>query len=258
MSLIPPPSDEETKRYQKTRDDSRDDSAHDESTAAMTLSAIGKGGDGGPLGLDSFGDADASSGDLSRWTQHSAFALVAVAVIAVVVLVAMRMTAGSMAAASDAAAERLVEETLTKWDYRQNMLPGDASESMGSDSTALADATTIIYTLTGSEKPRVPIEYVQKNPFELGIKRAERPVAQVDTTESDAQRAERVKANIRRSIRTLSIDMIMDGTEEKAVVINGNIHKIGDTIDIFQIESIEPQQIFLRHDRYRVPLRVGS
>lgn len=242
MSLIPPPENQD----------------HDtgEAPASMTLSAIGKGAGDGPLGIDGFGDDDASSGGSGGITQHGAFAIIVVAVVAAAVLGMMRLTTGRIDTRADAAIEGLIDQTLVKFEQRQHMAPDDAAHAMDSNSTALRDATQVIDTLTTKQTPQVPIEYVQKNPFELGIRKPEvkvqrPPVAPVDHSVA-------IKARIRAALPKLKVDMIMDGTGEKAAVINGEIYKVGDTIGIFRLESVEPQQIFLRHDRYRIPLKVAG
>jgi len=256
MSLIPPPSDDEAKHLGAIgRGIEPDDQDEPDHAPAMTLRAIGKGGDGSPLGLDGFDEdgVPASTAGASI-TQHSAFALVAVAVIAAVVLGVMRLTMGGMHADTNAEIEGLINETLVKFEQREHMAPGDSAHAMAAHSTELADSTQVIMDITGNDAPQVPIEYVQKNPFVLGITKAQAPVADAGPKTDDA---ERTKVRIRQELRKLKVDMIMDGTEEKAVVINGQILKVGDTVGIFQIESIEAQKVNLRHGKYRIPLSAG-
>ena len=253
MSMIPPSSDDESARFGDTAGLSGDDSSADQSPGSMTLGAIGKGDDGGPLGIEGFSDDDDASGgsDFAKLTQHSAFAIVVVAIVAVVVLLAMRLTADDMEAKANSEAESAVEKWLIEYTFKPDKPEEDDPEPV--------DETPIIYTLTNQDRPQVPIEYVQKNPFELvGIKTTDTQAVADAGQDQAAQRAEQVKANMRRAIRELSIDMIMDGAEEKAVVINGEIYKVGDMVSIFRIESIDSQQIFLRHDKYRVPLKVAG
>ncbi len=258
MGMIPPPSGDEAKKPGHTaRHDEMDFDPHDESEpAAMTLSAIGKGNGDGPLGLDGFGDADASGSDFSKITQHSAFVIVVVAVIAAAVLGAMRLTGGSLGSTTDAKIEGLIDSTIAKIQNQQHLAADDPIIAMSNN---LMPTSSVIQTLTGHEPPQVPIEFVQKNPFVFGVKK---PVTASKTVTATGPSAEeltrRIKEQIRREIGKLTIDMIMAGTEEKAVVINGEIYKIGDTISIFRVESIEAQQVNLRHGKYRVPLRANG
>jgi len=257
MSLIPPPSDDESAKLgdigRGIEPNDHDDS--DDAPAAMTLSAIGKGGDGSPLGLDGFDeDGVPASTDGTSITQHSAFAIVAVAIVAAVVLGVMRLTMGGMETATDAEIEGLINETLVKFEQSEHLAPGDSAHALAAHSTELADSTQIIMDITGNDAPQVPIEYVQKNPFELGIEKAQ---AKTPDEPEGPDNEELAKARIRRELRQLTIDMIMDGTEEKAVVINGQILKVGDNVGIFRIESIDNQKVFLRHGKYRIPLSAG-
>ncbi|NBC11653.1 MAG: hypothetical protein GVY24_07990 [Planctomycetes bacterium] len=257
MGVIPPPSGDEAKKLgEVARHDEMDFDTSDESSepASMTLSAIGKGGGDGPLGVDGFGESDDASGsDFSKITQHGAFVIVVVAVVAAVVLGAMRLTGGKLGATTDAKIEGLIDDTLIKLKNQQHLAAGDPLLEMGSH---VMPTSTVIRTLTDHEPPQVPIEFVQKNPFVFGVKKPE-PEKKV-VTRPKVDHSARIKDQIRREIGKLQIDMIMAGTEEKAVVINGDIYKVGDTISIFRVESIEAQEVKLRHGKYRVPLRTGG
>ena len=255
MGMIPPPSGDEAKKLgQKARHDEMDFDSPDESEpAAMTLSAIGKGYGDGPLGLDGFGESESSGSDFSKITQHSAFALVVVAVIAAAVLGAMRLTGGKLGSTTDAQIEGLIDSTIAKLQNQQHLAADAPIIAMSNN---LLPTSKVIQTLTGHEAPQVPIEFVQKNPFVFGIKKPE--VKTPTPTRTVVDNGEKTKEQIRREVGKLTIDMIMAGSEEKAVVIDGEIYKVGDSISIFRIESIEAQQVNLRHGKYRVPLRANG
>lgn len=259
MSLIPPPPEDQVMKLNPemgvpglggAASDAPGETTSEE-PAAMTLAAIGKGGDGGPLGLEGFGDDDNAGGsDLTKITQHSAFAIVLVAVIAVAVLGLMRLTQGRMGSTTDPEIEAAIDNEIMAISTRNGP---DAASGSEDD---IAEAKKIIGNFTRNDSPQVPIEYVQKNPFELAIKKPEQ--TQVATTGPRTDPSKRIKDNIRREVGKLQIDMIMAGTDEKAVVINGELYKVGDTVSIFRVESIEAQKVNLRHDKYRVPLKVAG
>jgi len=258
MGLIPPPSGDEAKQVgESARGEEMDLQTQDDPSepASMTLSAIGKGGGDGPLGVEGFGEGDvASSGsDFSKITQHSAFVIVVVAVVAAAVLGAMRLTGGKMGATTDATIEGKIDDALIKLKNQQHLAAGDPLLEMGN---RVMPASTVIRTLTDHEPPQVPIEYVQKNPFVFGVRKPEPTKAVAPKPKVDD--SARIKDQIRREVGKLQIDMIMAGTEEKAVVINGEIYKVGDSISIFRVESIEAEKVNLRHGKYRVPLRSGG
>lgn len=196
-----------------------EDTQHDETENTMAvLSSLGGGElepEGQPLGLDT----EASESKLSG----STLAVGVVVLVGVAALFAMKMTL--KADAADSATTEAIQE-IDK--FMTDLVAAEVTGNQSPIQRVDGASETIINELSADPtEHQVPVEEVEKNPFEMMGLAAPPPVEDPVVT---GPTPEEQLENYKVIARTFNVDSI-SGSDERAVVfIDGAMYRIGDTI----------------------------
>lgn len=179
-----------------------------------------------------------------RIATQSALLIAIVAVIAGGVLFGMRLTQGGSTA--EASTEQLTKiQTFIR--KAENPTLVDKSDAQHPDNLRglFADTDTIVSKIaTEYPEKAVPVDQVQKNPFQLTMFSG----ASGDTGPSidrAAQLREQQFAALQNEFRTLELQSIMGSGRRSVAVIDGEIYKVGQRIGSFTVAGIQAGRVGL-------------
>lgn len=223
-------------------DFARDPSAEDESQHTMPL--LGALGGGGGASA-SAGDDDLafdSADENKRIATQSALLIAIVAVIAGGVLFGMRLTTGGNTVQAATEQLSIVQSFIRKADNPELVDPNDAQHPKNL-AGMFADTDTIVSKIaTDYPEKAVPLEEVQKNPFELIY------IASADeanpTDFAEKQRIETLR-RLEGEFRQLELQSIMGSGRRSVAVIDGEFYRLGARIGSFRVAGIKAGRVGL-------------
>jgi hypothetical protein len=205
----------------------------------QTMSLMG--GIARPEGLpdaDDFEFIDEAKGD-SKLLSHGTLVVLMVFVVAAGALYLMRLSNNGITTQANAEVESRIDTWLAKVANPNAMAPEDPLKKENLDEL-LGTTDEVLETFNFEmHKNQVPIEYVQKNPFEMP--KVEEATQQVDTTDRERQL---MLQKLDREFKTLKLQSIMLG-QRKIAVINGELKQVGQAVGSFRIEAIDGRQVVL-------------
>lgn len=196
------------------------------------LGSLASDDDGGldPLAFD-------SAEENKRIATQSAILIAIVAVIAGGVLLGMRLTQGGGAEAG--ATEQLAKiETFIRKAENPDLVDESDAQNPGNLNSMLADADTIVSKIaTEYPEKAVPLEDVQKNPFELAF------IGQTDEGGPAPDFAERRRQDLLKALSNefgmLELQSIMGSGRRSVAVIDNEFYRLGQRIGSFRIAGIQ-------------------
>lgn len=221
-------------------DDHNEDENQNKPKEPQSMSLMG--GIARPEGLpdaDDFEFIDEKKGG-SKLLSHGTLVILLVFSIAAGTLYLMRMSNGSIVSEVNAEVEGRVDTWLAKIANPQSMSSTDPLKKENLDEL-LGTTDEVVATFNfDMQKQQVPIEFVQKNPFEMPAG-AQDAAPQVDNTERDRQL---MIQKLDREFKALKLQSIMLG-QRKIAVINGELKQIGQSIGSFRIDDIDGHRVVL-------------
>ena len=196
------------------------------------------GGIAGPS--DSFADVDdvdALAGEAGRSINQNTLLVIAAIVIAVGSLYAMRWGQGELVDdSSSKKVEAKMEKILAKLSNPAAMQDSDPLreqnlQALFKDTDAIVTMLSVSHT-----ENQVPVEYVQKNPFELAIVKAEEEA--LPKPANDRQRMQRLK-ELETELSRLQLQTVMKGKGAPIAIIGGEFYRPGATIGSFTITNVD-------------------
>jgi hypothetical protein len=218
------------------------DTGDEQDQAATTLSLLG--GVGGADAMDAVGVEAGVRQDKSKM-QHL-MAVGVVALVGVAVLAGMRLTQGGIqttdAATTQAMAE--VETRIAQLTTPGAVKPGDPISPEGVRDLFEDTAHVVAVFSANQTEHQVPLEQVQKDPFELQITRAQE-AAPDNSAIAERQRAERLR-RLESELVRLNLQSIAGANGGRAVaVIDNEFFRVGSQLGSFTITAIEPLRVEL-------------
>ncbi|MCE9591364.1 MAG: hypothetical protein K8S99_12660 [Planctomycetes bacterium] len=194
-----------------------------------------------PEGLPEANDFDLEAKPARKGVSQGTLLILGVLVIGAGALFLMRSTQGEIMAAAGSEVEAKVEQALARLSNPQSLSVQDPL-SKTNVNALFRDTDTIVAMFSADPSThQVPLEYVQKNPFELALGKS--------SSESAAPGAAAVRddGHMRRlqiELKTLKLQTIMGGARPVAV-INGELYQPGQKIGSFTVRSIEGMKAVL-------------
>jgi hypothetical protein len=178
-----------------------------------------------------------------------------VAAIAIGSIYLMRLTQGDLSSGKEfREAEARIEQALAKLSNSQAMAADDPLRRENLDSL-LQDTNSIVSMFnTDMTHRQVPIEEIQKDPFELTP--TEQVVIVPTRSDEEARRAERERQRqqqLRTEFSRLRLQTVMQGRMPVAI-INGDFVRVGGAIGSFTVRSIDGMTVELEADGQVFPL----
>ena len=218
----------------------------------MPLGIGGFGDDGDPIGLEGTGSKSSP-----RINRSGALLMVIVLCVGGGTLWTMRIT-GAIGTANPefAEAEAKIEKALERFLGTKNPTPGQAGEALG-ELFGDTDEMIIIF----SDDPtanQVPVDNVQKNPFELFVKPPVGPAALAARPDDAARHEADQQRQLQAELDRLTLNSVLIGKEPVAVIAD-KVLKEGQTIGSFTVKSISATSVELTAEgkEYRLTLPEG-
>ncbi|MEM6756961.1 MAG: hypothetical protein AAF586_07325 [Planctomycetota bacterium] len=211
--------------------DTNDGATDDESSKSMSLMSGVTGGDDA---LDGVIVDEPDTPGRSPWVQ-TAILLVIVACLGAGALYFMRSSQDDIETHASGDLTSRIDEALGKLTNAELM---SADDPYSPDSVnrlfSNTDRVLAIFAADPAEK-QVPVEYIKKNPFSIRVQRiveeTGEPQEQIDIA------AQQRLAKLEQSFRSLQLQSVVD-MRVPVAVINGEMYRRGDTIDMFYVSAI--------------------
>jgi hypothetical protein len=222
-----------------------EDPSHDETSddlsPAPTMPLLGN------LGQEDQDGVDPSSYDSAeenkRIATQSGILIAIVALIAGGVLMGMRMTAGGGTHADASEQLSKIETFIRKAENPDLVDPNDA-QNPGNLGSMIADADAIVSKIaTEYPEKAVPLEQVQKNPFELSFLQQDAG-SEVAVDYAQRQREEQLRI-LTREFDKLQLQSIMGSGRRSVAVIDNEFYKVGQRVGSFRVAGIQAGRVGL-------------
>ena len=169
-----------------------------------------------------------------RGLSQGTILVIAVVVIAAGSLYAMRLTHGKIAPDTSQAEARM-EQILAKLSNPaaisdQDPLHPEKMRDLFRDTDKIVG---MLKTDLGNQQ--VPVEYVKKNPFKLGISKPEDKPTRTVSNRNDEAMLKRLRSETSR----YSLQTVMNGASGPIAVIDGDFYTQGKTLGSFKIVNID-------------------
>ena len=226
---------------------------------------------GGGIDADAEAGGDPAGGPYAAEVlSRPAAVLGIVAVIAVATLAGMRYFGGDLTGAAptpggDAAAAK-IETYLAKAAHPERLSADDVMAA-GNIDAIVADTDRIVAMFAADHAAtQVPLEYVQRNPFEMYQPQAA-PVVVPEVDPNAAQAAHDAAARQERERRTRELKRLRDDLNNlqlngslgsAGAIINGEVVRTGQTVGPFTVTRIEPMSVTLEASGEQFILRIGE
>ncbi|MEM8781817.1 MAG: hypothetical protein AAGE65_03085 [Planctomycetota bacterium] len=227
--------------FQPNQDETTLNEPMEESQPAQTMPLLGALTSEGDEGLDPL--AYDSAEENKRIATQSAILIAIVAIIAGGVLVGMRMTQGG--GAEKEASDQLTKiETFIRKAENPELVDEKDAQNPSNLGSMIADADTIVSKIaTEYPEKAVPLDQVQKNPFELSfLQRSEDN--EVATDFAERQRQDLLKA-LANEFGTLQLQSIMGSGRRSVAVIDNEFYRLGQRIGSFRVAGIQAGRVGL-------------
>lgn len=196
------------------------------------------GGIAGPS--DNFADVDDIdniTGETGKSINQSTLLVIVAVVIAAGSLYAMRWGQGELVDnSSSKKVEAKMEKILAKLSNPAAMQDSDPLreqnlQALFKDTDAIVTMLSVSHT-----ENQVPVEYVQKNPFELSIAKPDADAGPKPA--NDRQRQQRLK-QLETELSRLQLQSVMKGKGAPIAIIGGEFYRSGATVGSFKIVNVD-------------------
>lgn len=215
------------------------DNSIDESNVTMPLLAGGMARPEGMPEANDFDDGKPARKGLSQGTML----LIGLLVTSAGALYLMRSTQGEILGTAGSEVEAKIEQALARLS-NPHALSSTDTLAKNNVNALFKDTNNIVAMFAIDPSTRqVPLEFVQKNPFQLSIARAAETGSSAPTAVNNDARTRKLEAEL----KALKLQTIMGGTRPVAV-INGELYQPGQQVGSFTIKTIAGMAVQLEAD----------
>lgn len=139
----------------------------------------------------------------------------------------------------------------------------DGADNQGAKDLTVARVEELVRKFDGYVAERqVPLKDLRANPFSVELEsktpaEAVQPKAQAEAQAPDPAAEARAKAQrIREAASRLVLGSILVAGSSRLAMINGNLCRVGDAVEGFQVEAVEPDRVRLSSEGETVDVRL--
>ncbi|MEM1098688.1 MAG: hypothetical protein AAGH92_07860 [Planctomycetota bacterium] len=227
--------------FNANQEETNFDESMEETQGASSMPLLGALTSDGEDDLDPL--AYDSAEENKRIATQSAILIAIVALIAGGVLVGMRLTQGG--GTDQGASDQLTKiETFIRKAENPDLVDEKDAQNPNNLGSMLADADTIVSKIaTEYPEKAVPLEDVQKNPFELAF------LQQSQDNEAGVDFAERRRQDILKALSNefgmLQLQSIMGSGRRSVAVIDNEFYRLGQRVGSFRVAGIQAGRVGL-------------